>query len=209
MLRLVQMEAFAERLSSQLSDGQQQRVALARALMTHPSVLLLDEPLSALDPYLRDRMREELRRLQGELGITFIHVTHSQEEAMALADLMVVMEGGKIRQMGLLRRSTSILERRLWRVLSGDATFLSGEVVASHDRHSTVQSQDGARFTIPIDAAQVGDKVVGSIRCDRTGLASSTVDTNALPGTVVAVEYCGAWVPNTACTVAPKTLPCC
>jgi len=75
MLRLVQMEAFAERLSSQLSGGQQQRVALARALMTHPRVLLLDEPLSALDPYLRGRMREELRRLQGELGITF-HSCH-------------------------------------------------------------------------------------------------------------------------------------
>ena len=98
MLGVVQMEGYAERLPAQLSGGQQQRVALARALITRPSVLLLDEPLSALDPFLRVRMRAELKRLQKELGITFVHVTHSQEEAMALADQVVVMRGGRIEQ---------------------------------------------------------------------------------------------------------------
>ena len=98
MLELVSMTEFADRTPNQLSGGQQQRVALARALMTEPSVLLLDEPLSALDPFLRVRMRSELRRIQSELGITFIHVTHSQEEAMALADLVVVMNEGRIAQ---------------------------------------------------------------------------------------------------------------
>ncbi|MFT6590251.1 MAG: putative spermidine/putrescine transport system ATP-binding protein, partial [Rhodoferax sp.] len=83
-----------------LSGGQQQRVALARALITQPRVLLLDEPLSALDPFLRIQMRAELRRWQKELGLTFIHVTHSQEEAMALADTMVVMNQGLIEQVG-------------------------------------------------------------------------------------------------------------
>jgi putative spermidine/putrescine transport system ATP-binding protein len=97
-LALMHMSDYADRLPAQLSGGQQQRVALARALVTHPKVLLLDEPLSALDPFLRGRMREELKRLQNELGITFIHVTHSQEEAMALADLVVVMESGRIQQ---------------------------------------------------------------------------------------------------------------
>jgi putative spermidine/putrescine transport system ATP-binding protein len=91
------------RLPAQLSGGQQQRVALARALITHPKVLLLDEPLSALDPFLRIKVREELKRLQRELEITFIHVTHSQDEAMAMADLMVVMEDGLIRQAGAPR----------------------------------------------------------------------------------------------------------
>ena len=99
-LDLVQMAAYADRLPAQLSGGQQQRVALARALIIRPRVLLLDEPLSALDPFLRIKVREELKRLQRELGISFIHVTHSQDEAMALADQMVVMEDGHIRQAG-------------------------------------------------------------------------------------------------------------
>ncbi len=102
-LALVHMEGFADRLPAQLSGGQQQRVALARALVGQPRVLLLDEPLSALDPFLRVRVREELKRLQRELGITFIHVTHSQDEAMALADTMVVMQDGHIRQVGTPR----------------------------------------------------------------------------------------------------------
>src|SRR5436190_5975143 len=103
LLKRVQMEPYAARLPAQLSGGQQQRVALARALITDPQVLLLDEPLSALDPFLRVRMREELKSLQTRLGISFIHVTHSQEEAMALADLVVVMNHGAIEQSGSAR----------------------------------------------------------------------------------------------------------
>lgn len=99
-LSLVDMTGFGERLPEQLSGGQQQRVALARALITDPSILLLDEPLSALDPFLRLRMRTELKRLQRELGISFIHVTHSQDEALALADLIIVMNNGEIEQAG-------------------------------------------------------------------------------------------------------------
>jgi putative spermidine/putrescine transport system ATP-binding protein len=102
-LRLVDMANFAERLPAQLSGGQQQRVALARALITRPQILLLDEPLSALDPFLRIKVRTELKRLQKELGISFLHVTHSQDEAMALADLIVVMSGGHIEQAGTPR----------------------------------------------------------------------------------------------------------
>jgi putative spermidine/putrescine transport system ATP-binding protein len=100
LLTLVDMQAYEFRLPAQLSGGQQQRVALARALITKPQILLLDEPLSALDPFLRLRMRTELKRLQRELGITFIHVTHGQDEAMALADLIVLMNAGKIEQQG-------------------------------------------------------------------------------------------------------------
>ncbi|KQP12028.1 ABC transporter ATP-binding protein [Pseudorhodoferax sp. Leaf267] len=100
LLERVAMGHLAERKPGELSGGQQQRVALARALITQPRVLLLDEPLSALDPFLRIQMRAELRRWQKELGLTFIHVTHSQEEAMALADTMVVMNHGLIEQVG-------------------------------------------------------------------------------------------------------------
>ncbi|WP_353395343.1 ABC transporter ATP-binding protein [Hydrogenophaga sp. 5NK40-0174] len=100
LLERVAMGHLAHRKPGELSGGQQQRVALARALITQPRVLLLDEPLSALDPFLRIQMRAELRAWQKELGLTFIHVTHSQEEAMALADLMVVMNQGRIEQAG-------------------------------------------------------------------------------------------------------------
>ena len=100
LLERVAMGHLAQRKPGELSGGQQQRVALARALITQPKALLLDEPLSALDPFLRIQMRAELRRWQQELGLTFIHVTHSQEEAMALADTMVVMNHGVIEQLG-------------------------------------------------------------------------------------------------------------
>ena len=102
-LKTVDMERYQARLPSQLSGGQQQRVALARALVTDPQILLLDEPLSALDPFLKVRVRAELKRFQRELGISFIHVTHSQEEAMALADLVIIMNNGRIEQAGAPR----------------------------------------------------------------------------------------------------------
>ena len=100
LLESVQLHTMWQRYPSQLSGGQQQRVALARALITKPKLLLLDEPLSALDPFLRIEMRSELKLLQRQLGITFVHVTHSQEEAMALADVILVMNDGKVEQQG-------------------------------------------------------------------------------------------------------------
>jgi putative spermidine/putrescine transport system ATP-binding protein len=98
ILNMVQMDEYLMRYPHQLSGGQQQRVALARSLITSPSILLLDEPLSALDPFLRIKMRSELKNIQKKLGITFIHVTHSQEEALALASIAVVMNEGKVEQ---------------------------------------------------------------------------------------------------------------
>ena len=103
LLELVDMTAMADRFPAQLSGGQQQRAALARALITEPDILLLDEPLSALAPFLRIRMRAELKKLQRELGITFVHVTHGQNEALALADEIVVMNDAKIEQAGKTR----------------------------------------------------------------------------------------------------------
>ncbi len=98
LLSRVHLEAYGDRKPAQLSGGQQQRVALARAMITRPQILLLDEPLSALDPFLRVKIRSELKELQRDLGISFLHVTHSQDEALALADIVVVMNGGKVEQ---------------------------------------------------------------------------------------------------------------
>ncbi len=164
MLERVQLAELAERRPAQLSGGQQQRIALARALITNPSVLLLDEPLSALDPFLRGQMREELKRLQREIGITFIHVTHAQDEAMALADLVVVMERGRILQTGSPRE---VFERPNTTFV---ARFLGGHVVL----------QDGAHRV--------------AIRSDRMRLMPPANLPLHLPGEVTAVEYHGPFV---------------
>lgn len=135
MLDLVDMTAQAERLPAQLSGGQQQRVALARALITKPQVLLLDEPLSALDPFLRIRMRSELKKLQRELGITFIHVTHGQDEALALADEIVVMNNAVIEQSGPAREVFNAPRTEFV------ARFMGGHnVIALPDGHVAIRS---------------------------------------------------------------------
>ncbi len=146
MLELVDLMAMADRLPAQLSGGQQQRVALARALITRPQVLLLDEPLSALDPFLRIRMRGELRKLQRELGISFVHVTHGQDEALALADEIVVMNNAVIEQAGPAREVFNAPRTRFV------AQFMGG--------HNVVALPEG-HFAIRSDAVGVGSADTG------------------------------------------------
>jgi putative spermidine/putrescine transport system ATP-binding protein len=181
MLARVEMTAFADRLPAQLSGGQQQRVALARALITDPSVLLLDEPLSALDPFLRIRMREELKALQQRLGISFIHVTHSQDEAMALADLVVVMNHGRIEQAASAREvfnhpATTFIAR-----------FIGGHNVIALAPGGGALGNGVAMPSLPGAARHV------AVRADRMRLGRPGA---ALPltGTVRSVEYLGATV---------------
>jgi putative spermidine/putrescine transport system ATP-binding protein len=152
-LTLVEMAEYADRLPAQLSGGQQQRVALARSLITEPQVLLLDEPLSALDPFLRVRMREELKRLQRRLGISFIHVTHSQDEAMALADLMVVMDMGRIKQAGTPRE---IFERPASAFI---ARFIGGHNVVTTNAGAIAIRADRCRIGVPGDGPFVSGHV--------------------------------------------------
>jgi putative spermidine/putrescine transport system ATP-binding protein len=161
LLRLVDMAAYAERLPAQLSGGQQQRVALARALITQPQILLLDEPLSALDPFLRIRVRAELKRLQHELGISFIHVTHSQDEAMALADLIVVMNAGRIEQAGAPRD-----------VFNAPRTAFVAQFIGGHNVIATERG--------PI-----------AVRADRLKLGPPARGPSKLSATVRSVEYQG------------------
>ncbi len=155
MLALVDLTDLADRLPDQLSGGQQQRVALARALITRPQVLLLDEPLSALDPFLRIRMRGELRKLQKELGISFIHVTHGQDEALALADDIIVMNNAVIEQAGPARDVFNAPQTQFV------AQFMGG--------HNVVALPDG-HFAIRTDAVSVTDPTKGAVEGNVTAV---------------------------------------
>src|SRR5882724_2299557 len=150
LLAKVRMERFADRLPAQLSGGQQQRVALARALITNPRVLLLDEPLSALDEYLRLRMRGELRRVQKDLGITFVHVTHTQLEAIAVADLVVVMAQGRIEQAATAHEIFTAPRNAYVARFMGGQNVLAGTVESVVDGHVVVGGDDGARMSIVV-----------------------------------------------------------
>src|SRR5579885_2294375 len=173
LLERVDMAQYANRVPAQLSGGQQQRVALARALITDPQVLLLDEPLSALDPFLRVKMREELKALQTRLGISFIHVTHSQDEAMALADLVVVMNHGRIEQAAPPRE-----------VFNRPASAFVARFVGGHN-------------VLPAAVARAkGEGAFVSIRADRMTVQPGTAPTDAtsLSGVARSVEYLGSTV---------------
>jgi len=202
LLAKVRMERFANRLPAQLSGGQQQRVALARALITNPRVLLLDEPLSALDEYLRLRMRGELRRVQKDLGITFIHVTHTQLEAIAVADLVVVMAQGRIEQAATAREIFTAPRNAYVARFMGGQNVLTGTVESVVDGHAIVAGDDGARLSIAVDKERLvkGSRLVGSIRRDRIsvskaqGIATPSNEVNTLLGEVHAIEYQGSYV---------------
>ena len=179
---------------AQLSGGQQQRVALARALITDPEALLLDEPLSALDPFLKIRMRAELKKLQKTLGITFVHVTHSQEEAMALADIIVIMNDGKIEQAATPRKvfeepATAFVARFM-----GDHNVLMGRVRTVGDGILTLEVPEGQTFSVRGEGRLAGEVVDIGIRTDRVRLASATDRTLGFNGIVSNIEYRGASV---------------
>ena len=202
LIAKVQLEKFADRLPAQLSGGQQQRVALARALITNPRVLLLDEPLSALDEYLRLRMRGELRRVQKELGITFIHVTHTQLEAIAVADTVVVMAHGRIEQ-AASARDIFIAPRNAYVArFVGGQNVLSGTVESAMNGTAAVAAENGARFAFPVGDVRPlrGSTLWGSIRRDRIALEKVAPGSkppgglNTVVGEVHTIENQGSYV---------------
>ena len=174
VLTLVKMKHLGDRRPNQLSGGQQQRVALARALAPSPKVLLLDEPLSALDLKLRQAMREELKQLQRETGITFVFVTHDQEEALAMSDRIAVMSDGEVQQIG---GPTDIYEHPVNRFVAdfiGDTNFLDGEIVEINDDLVTCRIGSNSMFEAENSGGHtVGDQVTLFLRPEKISLSSA------------------------------------
>jgi putative spermidine/putrescine transport system ATP-binding protein len=198
MLARVQLDHLKDRMPAQLSGGQQQRVALARSLITNPKVLLLDEPLSALDEFLRLQMRGELKSLQNELGITFVHVTHTQPEAIALADTVVVMDTGRIDQADTANVIFNKPKTPYVARFMGGQNVLTGTVESNSGGVVKLKSADSASFEVKAGdtAASIGSKMSVSVRRDHVALrrGEGTSDVNSMTGTVAATEYQGSYV---------------
>ena len=197
-LELVRLPGFGDRKPKQLSGGQQQRVALARAIVTKPSVLLLDEPLSALDRRLRQEMQVELIRIQKESGLTTIFVTHDQEEALTLSDKVAILDRGRIVQIGA---PTEVYERPKTRFAAeflGDTNFLTGTVVAGGIRlanGSTVAVDaplpaTGSEATVAVrpEKIVIRDAARGGKDTDRSNRVSATISSSVYAGTALTYE---------------------
>ena len=185
MLRWVQMEALAERSPRALSGGQQQRVALARAMANHPEVLLLDEPFSALDAKLRTQMRTEIRELQRQAGITSVFVTHDQEEAMAIADRIGVMNQGRLEQLG---SAEDLYKRPVSRFVAGfigKCNFIEGRVTGP----GRFEAANGS--VLQFTGAHAGGPAALCFRPEHAVLGASGAVGNSIAVTVKSVTYLG------------------
>jgi spermidine/putrescine transport system ATP-binding protein len=185
-LELVGLAGLERRKPRQLSGGQQQRIALARALVNRPRVLLLDEPLGALDLKLRKEMQLELKRIQAEVEITFVHVTHDQEEAMTMADRIVIMNSGRIEQLGTPSELYESPRTAFVASFLGVSNLLEGEVVSE----SSVKLVDGTIVQVPREAlaGRRGDVEIG-VRPEKLRLGGE--EANSLSGTVTESAYIG------------------
>jgi len=187
-LKQVGMEGFGGRLPSELSGGQQQRVAVARALVLQPSVLLFDEPLSNLDAKLRRSVREEIRELQQNLGLTVVYVTHDQEEALAVSDRIIVMKNAGIAQKGSPRELYEEPESLFVADFIGDTNLLKGELIHVDGDRATVKI-DNIEQQVPHRNIPLGEVNV-SVRPNAITLSSEKVS-NSLEGTITSVAYAG------------------
>jgi spermidine/putrescine transport system ATP-binding protein len=185
MLKLVGLEGAGRRRPRQLSGGQQQRVALARALVNRPQVLLLDEPLGALDLKLRKQMQLELKQIQGDVGLTFVHVTHDQEEAMTMADTIAVMNKGRIEQLG---PPTELYEQPA-------TAFVAGFLGVSNLLHGSVTSPGRVRLDtgdeVTADLGERTGRVAVGIRPEKIRIGQPGEGDNILAGTVKETAYVG------------------
>ncbi|MBE9101507.1 ABC transporter ATP-binding protein [Vacuolonema iberomarrocanum] len=199
VLQLVKMEEFARRYPNQLSGGQQQRVALARALVNRPAVVLLDEPLGALDLKLRKEMQVELSTLQRELGVTFVMVTHDQEEALSLSNRIAVMNNGRVEQIGTPNEIYEHPRTPFVADFIGDTNLLQGCVETAEGSTLQILTDSGMRVSVPPtegwDGA-IGRALVLSIRPEKVhiGAQKMSTDENCYEGRVSTIMYLGTHV---------------
>ncbi|PSB10920.1 spermidine/putrescine ABC transporter ATP-binding protein [filamentous cyanobacterium CCP2] len=198
-LQLVKMESFARRYPAQLSGGQQQRVALARALVNRPTVVLLDEPLGALDLKLRKEMQVELSNLHRELGVTFVMVTHDQEEALSLSDRIAVMNAGKIEQIGSPSEIYENPKTPFVADFIGDTNLFQGRIATTHPAAIEIVTEKGLKIWVKPQAAWNGSPpmdVVVSVRPENIHVGSHEADDqmNCYEGTLKNVMYLGTHV---------------
>ncbi len=191
MLRMVQLEGFEQRKPDELSGGQKQRVAIARALVNNPKVLLLDEPLGALDLKLRKQMQVELKRLQRKLGITFIYVTHDQEEALTMSDRIAVMHDGIIEQLDV---PNEIYERPKTRFVAGfigESNIFDGKVESVDGDIITMKSENGT-MKVRGEGFEVGEEMHIAVRLENVEYSSTPVEGFDMPGKVKDFIYQGS-----------------
>jgi spermidine/putrescine transport system ATP-binding protein len=196
-LELVQLAGLDRRKPAELSGGQQQRVALARALVNRPRALLLDEPLGALDLRLRKQLQIELKRIQADVGITFVHVTHDQEEAMSMADTIAVMNHGKIEQSGTAAELYEGPRTEFVASFLGVSNLIDARLREADGKLASVQTHDGATLQVPTE--QIGphgsDAVRVGVRPEKVTLVPADSDApegaNVLRGTVVVASFLG------------------
>lgn len=200
MMKLVRLDGYGERRIDQLSGGQQQRVALARALVIEPQILLLDEPLSNLDAKLREETRFEIKRLQLELGITAIYVTHDQAEAMSMSDRIMVMQNGRVQQVGTPHDIYHAPVNRFVASFIGETNLWEGTVVAVEGEEVRVQLSSGQFLTglrqnaSPQAKLSSGKNVVMSIRPESVQESQAAAGENIVSGEVDLAEFTGACV---------------
>ena len=195
MLELVQMSDHARRMPSQLSGGQRQRIAIARALALEPELLLLDEPLGALDLQLRRQMQVELKRLQKQLGITFIYITHDQEEAVNMSDRIAVMRSGRFEQIGTPEEIYDAPMTRYVAQFIGRSTILTGTVKSVSGDTAVIMDENGS---YPVDATRArlvpGEVCELCVRTERMRVSREPVPGFSLPCTVKEARYAGGSV---------------
>jgi spermidine/putrescine transport system ATP-binding protein len=199
ILGIVGLDGYAKRRPKEMSGGQQQRVALARALVNRPRALLLDEPLGALDLKLRQAMQIELKRIQREVGITFVYVTHDQGEALTMSDRIAVMNLGEIEQLAAPREIYEHPKTRFVAGFIGTSNLLTGDVTRlDHDGNAVIELGDGERILVPAPHAKAGDSLEITVRPEKITIfpvhqapPASPGQGCALRGTVTEVVYLG------------------